>query len=197
MISEGIIATLKRWGDLRDISMEHIFLTLYSSPLLQALVGLRAFGRAAAPTPRRRTGADRLRPATHRRTQGASCRRRARRRRQSARGVIYIGMAGPGVDERAFNELRRIRAEHGDLTFEESKRSSGSSSSPCCWTTSGAGRNPEDVARQCRSSVRNAGGDSTGRVGSWRGHRRTRETARADREAVPGRRIGRTGYRQV
>jgi len=38
------------------------------------------------------------------------------------RGLVYIGMAGPGVDERAFNELRQMRAEHGSLTLEEFKR---------------------------------------------------------------------------
>jgi len=31
-------------------------------------------------------------------------------------------MGGPDVDERAFNQLRRIRAEHGDLTLGEFKR---------------------------------------------------------------------------
>ena len=35
---------------------------------------------------------------------------------------MYIGLAGPGVDERAFNELRRMRAEHGGLTLEEFKQ---------------------------------------------------------------------------
>jgi hypothetical protein len=43
-------------------------------------------------------------------------------REAAIRSLVYIGLAGPGVDERAFNELRRIRAEHGGLTLEEFKR---------------------------------------------------------------------------
>ncbi len=31
-------------------------------------------------------------------------------------------MAGPGVDERAFNQLRQMRAESGGLTLEEFKQ---------------------------------------------------------------------------
>ncbi len=38
------------------------------------------------------------------------------------RSLVYIGMAGPGVDERAFEVLRRIRAENEGLTLEEFKR---------------------------------------------------------------------------
>lgn len=38
------------------------------------------------------------------------------------RSGVYIGMGGPDVDERAFNQLGQIRAEHGDLTLEEFKR---------------------------------------------------------------------------
>src|SRR5262249_53708881 len=43
-------------------------------------------------------------------------------REGAIRSMVYIGLAGPGVDERAFNQLRRIRAEHGGLTLEEFKR---------------------------------------------------------------------------
>jgi hypothetical protein len=38
------------------------------------------------------------------------------------RSGVYIGMGGPDVDERAFNQLRQMRAEHDDLTLEEFKR---------------------------------------------------------------------------
>ena len=43
-------------------------------------------------------------------------------REAAIRSLVYIGLAGPGVDERAFNQLRQIRAEHGGLTLEEFKR---------------------------------------------------------------------------
>jgi hypothetical protein len=36
--------------------------------------------------------------------------------------MVYMGLAGPGVDERAFNQLRQIRAQQGGLTLEEFKR---------------------------------------------------------------------------
>jgi hypothetical protein len=54
-------------------------------------------------------------------------RRRAKKHRRGRRGatirsLVYIGLAGPGVDERAFNQLRQMRAEHGGLTLEEFKR---------------------------------------------------------------------------
>jgi hypothetical protein len=38
------------------------------------------------------------------------------------RSLLYIGLAGPGADERAFNQLRLMRNEHGGLTLEEFKR---------------------------------------------------------------------------
>ena len=44
-------------------------------------------------------------------------------REAAIRSLVYIGMEGPGVDERAFNELRLIRrAEHGGLTLAEFKQ---------------------------------------------------------------------------
>ena len=42
-------------------------------------------------------------------------------REAGIRSLVYIGLAGPGVDERAFNELRQIRAQHEHLTLEEFK----------------------------------------------------------------------------
>ncbi|MBK8752227.1 MAG: DUF3141 domain-containing protein [Candidatus Competibacteraceae bacterium] len=120
MISDGIIAALDGYRDLRDRSLEQIFLTLYGSPLLQALVGLRA----SDASPRRRPGVEPERIAF---IQGRIAELKARLtegglREAAIRSLVYIGMAGPGVDERAFNELRLIRAEHGGLTLEEFKR---------------------------------------------------------------------------
>ena len=76
MVSEGIIAALDGWRDLRDRSLEQMFLAIYSTPLLQALVGLSA----SDERPRRRPGIEPERIAfiqrTDRRTQGTDCRRR-------------------------------------------------------------------------------------------------------------------------
>ncbi|HRD67280.1 MAG TPA: DUF3141 domain-containing protein [Candidatus Competibacter sp.] len=120
MISDGMIAALDGWRDLRDRSLEQIFLAIYSAPLLQALVGLQA----SDESPRRHPGVEPEQIAfIHQRmaelkahiTEGGI-------REAVIRGLVYIGMAGPGVDERAFNELRQMRAEHGGLTLEEFKR---------------------------------------------------------------------------
>jgi len=43
-------------------------------------------------------------------------------REAALRSLVYIGMAGSGVDERAFNELRQIRADHGSITLQEFKQ---------------------------------------------------------------------------
>jgi len=120
MISDGIIAALDGYRDLRDRSMEQIFLALYSAPLLQALVGLRA----SDEPPRRRPGLEperiafvqqRIAELKARLTEGGL-------REAAIRSLVYIGLAGPGVDERAFEVLRQIRAEHGGLTLAEFKQ---------------------------------------------------------------------------
>ncbi|MDS4026674.1 MAG: DUF3141 domain-containing protein [Candidatus Contendobacter sp.] len=120
MISEGVIAALDGYRDLRDRSMEQIFLGIYSSPLLQALVGMRATDEP----PRRRPGIEPERLAfIQQRIAELKARIAEGGLREAAiRGLVYIGMAGPGVDERAFEALRQIRAEHGGLTLGEFKQ---------------------------------------------------------------------------
>ena len=120
MISDGIIAALDGYRDLRDRSMEQIFLAIYSAPLLQALVGLRA----SDEPPRRRPG---LEPEEIAFVQQRIAELKARLaegglREATLRSLVYIGMAGAGVDERAFNELRQIRAGHTTMTLQEFKQ---------------------------------------------------------------------------
>jgi hypothetical protein len=119
-VSEGIIAALDGWRDWRDRSLEQIFLALYSAPLLQALVGMRA----SEDSPRRHPGVEPERLAfIQQRIAELKARIAEGGLREAAiRSLVYIGLAGPGVDERAFNTLRQIRAEHGGLTLEEFKR---------------------------------------------------------------------------
>ncbi len=120
MISDGIIAALDGYRDLRDRSMEQIFLGIYSSPVLQALVGLRA----SDEPPRRRPGVEPERIAfIQQRIAELKARIAEGGLREAAiRSLVYIGMVGPGVDERAFEALRQMRAEHGGLTLEEFKQ---------------------------------------------------------------------------
>ena len=119
-ISDGIIAALDGYRDLRDHTMEQIFLGLYSSPVLQALVGIRASDEA----PRRHPGIEPERIAfIQQRIAELKARLAEGGLREAAiRSLVYIGMAGPGVDERAFAMLRHIRAENDGLTLAEFKQ---------------------------------------------------------------------------
>jgi len=119
-ISDAIIAALDGYRDLRDHTMEQIFLSLYSSPVLQALVGIRA----SDEPPRRHPGIEPERIAfIEQRIAELKARLAEGGLREAAiRSLVYVGMAGPGVDERAFEMLRQMRAEHGGLTLEEFKR---------------------------------------------------------------------------
>ena len=97
-----------------------MFLSLYGSPLLQALLGMRA----SDEPPRRHPGVEPERLAfVQQRIAEIKARVAEGGAREAAlRSLVYIGMAGPGVDERAFNELRQIRADHGAVTLDEFKR---------------------------------------------------------------------------
>ncbi|HVO43508.1 MAG TPA: DUF3141 domain-containing protein [Aggregatilineales bacterium] len=119
-VSEGIIAALDGWRDWRDRSLEQIFLALYSLPLLQALVGRRA----SDDSPRRHPGSEPERLAFIQQ-QIAELKARLAEggwREAAIRSLVYIGLAGPGVDERAFTTLRQMRAESGGLTLEAFKQ---------------------------------------------------------------------------
>jgi hypothetical protein len=111
---------LDQFGKVKDSTYEQLFLGIYSSPLLQAMLGMRASDEA----PRHHPGTEPERQAF---IQQRIAEIRARvaeggAREAAVRSLVYIGMAGPGVDERAFNELRQIRADHGAISLEEFKR---------------------------------------------------------------------------
>jgi hypothetical protein len=119
-LSDGIMAALDGWRDVRDRTLEQIFLATYSNPLLQALVGLRA----ADERPRRQPGVEperiafvqeQIRQIKARIAEGGP-------REAEIRSGVFIGMAGPDVDERVFGQLRRLRAEHEDVTLKDFKR---------------------------------------------------------------------------
>lgn len=120
IVSDGIIAALNNWRDMRDQSMEQIFLTIYSAPLLQALVGLRASDKS----PRWRPGVEPERLEFIKARIAELKTRIAEGGLQLAaiRGLIYIDMAESGLDERNFEALRRVRAKHSDVTLKDFKR---------------------------------------------------------------------------
>jgi DNA-binding transcriptional MerR regulator len=120
MVSDGIVAALDKYRDLRDSSMEKIFLAIYSSPALQAMTGVGTLDeppRIASEIAPERAAFIKQRVAElkARIAEGGA-------REAAIRALLYIGMAGPGVDERAFNELRLIRAENDGLSLAEFKQ---------------------------------------------------------------------------
>ncbi|MBP8169535.1 MAG: DUF3141 domain-containing protein [Azonexus sp.] len=119
-MSEGIISALNNYRDMRDKSLEQIFLTTYGSPLLQAMVGLKATDES----PRKRSGGEpeRLAFIQQRIAELKAGMADGGVREAAIRSLVYVGMAGTGVDERAFNVLRRIRAENGGMTLAEFKQ---------------------------------------------------------------------------
>jgi hypothetical protein len=120
MVSSQIIAALDGWRDLRDQTVEQIFLTIYGQPILQALLGLHA----SDESPRRHPGVEpeRLALIEERISQLRARVEEGGLREAAIRSLVYIGLAGPGVDERAFEVLRRIRSGQGQgLTLQEFK----------------------------------------------------------------------------
>ena len=195
MVSDGIIAALDGWRDLRDRTMEQMFLSLYSSPLLQALVGLRA----SDEPPRRHPGMEPERLAFIQQRIAEIKARLAEGglREAGIRSLVYIGLAGPGVDERAFNELRQIRAQHEHLTLEEFKGLLREQFFALLLDRDAAlAAIPKMLPDRCRGTVANALDHSRDRYGDRRTHRRTRRTAGADRKAVRRRRTAQATCRQ-
>ncbi|MGB7501860.1 MAG: DUF3141 domain-containing protein [Azonexus sp.] len=118
--SEGMVAALDGYRDLRDKTLEQIFLATYSSPLLQSLVGLPATGES--PRPRPENDPERLAMIKQRIAELKSRIAEGGLHEAAIRSLVYIGLAGDGVDERAFNELRKIRAENESMSLQEFKQ---------------------------------------------------------------------------
>ena len=83
--SQQIVAALDGYRDWRDAMVEASFHAIYGSPLVQALLGLRASDDAATAAARPRARGDRVRPAADRGARGGGWIRAACARRSSAR----------------------------------------------------------------------------------------------------------------
>ncbi len=120
MMSSLMVSALDGWRDIRDQSMEQIFLTVYGNPMLQALAGLQATN----DPPRRHPGIEpeeiayineRIAEIKARIAEGGE-------NEAAIRALVYIGMAGAAFDERRFAVVRQIRAEQGGgMSLEEFK----------------------------------------------------------------------------
>ncbi len=120
MVSEQIIAALNGYRDLAESGTEKLFLAIYSSPVLQSMLGLNATDEP----PRRRPGLEPERAAfIAQRIEALQAGMASGGVREAAiRALVYIGMGGEGVDERAFNELRQIRAENDGVSLQAFKQ---------------------------------------------------------------------------
>ena len=120
MVSDQIVAGVDAWRDVQEAGVEQFFLALYGSPLLQAAVGV---GSTDEP-PRRGPGMEPERLAfVQRRIAELKARIGEGGPREAAlRALLHVGAADKGADERAFNELRQIRAENKGLPLAEFKQ---------------------------------------------------------------------------
>jgi pimeloyl-ACP methyl ester carboxylesterase len=111
MFSAWMTLNLNAFADWRDMMTEHMFFGVYNQTWLQALLGLRA---SDAP-PRRRPGEDpEHMAAVERRIEELQAGiDRGGPREAAIRAMVYIRMPENATDERGFEMLRRIRAEHG------------------------------------------------------------------------------------
>jgi len=110
-MSKQISDVLDRYREVRDQTVEAIFMSVYGSPLLQAMVGLRGDESTAL----RRIGRDAMRESAVRKMT-ADLERRISvggPREAVVRGLLYVGRGRPEqfVDERGFAVLRQVRAE--------------------------------------------------------------------------------------
>ena len=112
-VSRSVVAALDNWRDLRDDAIERSFKTIYSLPVTQALVGLRASDKPPRPHPG-------MTPESIAHVKQSMDETRASigkggLREAALRSLVYISM-GRGADERAFNALRGMRAEYSELS---------------------------------------------------------------------------------
>ena len=111
LVSKQISESLDRYREARDQLGEAIFMTVYGSPLLQGMLGLRADGATAL----RRVGRDAMREAATR-TMTAKLERHIAEggaREAVVRSLLYLGRGRPEqfIDERGFTVIRQCRAE--------------------------------------------------------------------------------------
>jgi hypothetical protein len=122
MASEQIVAALDGWRDMTEAAAERMFLSIYGSPAVQAAVGVdptdtKPMRRAGKSPLHRELLEKRIAELRNKIGDGGL-------RECLARGLIYVGMARGGADERGLAAIRRFRArreEKSRLTLAEFK----------------------------------------------------------------------------
>jgi hypothetical protein len=112
-MSDGIIAALDAWRDVRDAWSENMFFAIYGSPAIQAALGIEsAAGRSGRLAPKSALHTELVRSRT------AELRSRIAVggvREAVVRALLYAGMNRRAVDERGFESIRRIRRAQEDM----------------------------------------------------------------------------------
>src|SRR6185437_14009610 len=110
-MGKAIESSLKTYGEIRDRALETVFHALYGSPLLQALVGIRA----SDASPRHRPGVDAVYRAFLAQRVDELTRNIARGGPREAviRALLYIRMPEGVADERGFRLLEHMREDAG------------------------------------------------------------------------------------
>jgi hypothetical protein len=120
MVSDGIVAALDGYRDQRDAGLEKLFLAIYSSPMLQAMVG--TLSPDAVPRPRPGMDPERVVRIKKRISELKTGVARGGEREAAIRALLYVGMGSAGADERSFNTLREMRSENAGMTLQEFKQ---------------------------------------------------------------------------
>jgi pimeloyl-ACP methyl ester carboxylesterase len=110
LFSDYLTQSLNIYRDWRDMMTEQLFFGIYNQPWLQALVGLKA----SDEPPRRNPGQepDHLALVARQKEDLLAKMDRGGPRAAVLRGLIYVRMPEAKADERGFEMIRRIRAEH-------------------------------------------------------------------------------------
>jgi hypothetical protein len=119
--SEFMVKSLDAWRDGRDQVYERTFLSIYSSPVLQAVLGI------GPEWTRPRAGHSPLYDAFVEEKKGELRSRMSKGglREATLRGLLHVVSAFGGADERTFETIRKIRADYPELqtvSLQEFKR---------------------------------------------------------------------------
>ena len=109
MASDMIASGLELWGKARDAATEAFFFNTYGSPIVQAMVGLRAENTSVS----RRIGRDVAREAANKQAVAhlEQCIDQGGLLEAAVRALIYVRLPEGKVDERGFAALKQISAE--------------------------------------------------------------------------------------
>ncbi len=119
--SEHAVRMLDAWRDARDQASERLFLSIYGSPVVQGMLGVPSDwerGRAGRTPMHDAFVAARKAELRARMDEGGL-------REALLRALVHVSGAFGGADERVFEAIRRIRAEHAEsdrLPLQDFKR---------------------------------------------------------------------------